>query len=109
MVVIKKNETWELLDPLTEKEAIGVKWFYKTKYGVDGSIQRHEARLVAKRYSQQPDIDYNETYALAATFNKIRNVLTLEAQYKWLVYQFGAKSAFLNGELEEDVYVYQPQ
>eukprot|EP00253_Pinus_taeda_P027695 PITA_27695 len=54
MTEIKKNATWELVDPPIEKEVIGVKWSYKTKYAVDGSIQRHKARLVAKGYAQQP-------------------------------------------------------
>ena len=109
MAAIKKNETWALADPPTQKEVIGVKWFYKTKYATDGSIQRHKARLVAKGYAQQPSIDYNETYTLVARFDTIRTVLALAAQYKWLVYQFDVKSAFLNGELKEDVYVHQPQ
>jgi hypothetical protein len=82
---------------------------YKTKYAVDGSIQKHKARLVAKGFSQQPGIDYDETYAHVARLNTIRIVLALATQYKWLVYQFDVKSTFLNGVLKEDVYVQQPQ
>jgi len=59
ITTIKRNETWELVDPPTEKEVIDVKWVYKTKYVVDGSIQKHKAGLVAKEFSQQPSIDYN--------------------------------------------------
>lgn len=71
MAAIKKNATWELVDPPTEKEVIGVKWLYKTKYAVDRSIQRHKARLVAKGYAQQLGIDTNETYAPVARFDTI--------------------------------------
>eukprot|EP00253_Pinus_taeda_P007475 PITA_07475 len=104
MATIKKNATWELVDPPTEKEVIGVKWLYKTKYAADGSIQRHKARLVAKGYAQQLGIDYNETYAPVARFDTIKTILAFTAQYKWLVYQFDVKSAFLNGDLKEYVY-----
>lgn len=63
MATIKKNATWELMDPPTKKEVIGVKWLYKTKYAADGSIQRHKEMLVANGYAQQSGIDYNETYS----------------------------------------------
>jgi hypothetical protein len=59
---------------------------YKTKYAVYGSIQKNKERLVAKGFAQHPSIYYNETYALVARLNKIRTVLALETQYKWLVY-----------------------
>ena len=64
MDVIKKNKTWELVDKPKGKDVIGLKWIYKTKFHEDGSIQKHMARLVAKGYSQQTRIDFNETLAL---------------------------------------------
>eukprot|EP00253_Pinus_taeda_P013542 PITA_13542 len=73
METIKKNATWELVDPPTEKEVFGVKWLYKTKYAADGTIQRHKARLVAKGYAQQLGIDYNETYAHVTRFDTIKH------------------------------------
>ena len=83
---------------------------YKTKCAADGSVQNHKARLVAKGYAEKIGIDYNETYyAHVSRFDTIITVLELVAQYKWLVYQFYVKSAFLNGELKEDVYVEQRQ
>ena len=87
---------------------IGLKWVYKTKYKEDGTIQKHKARLVAKGYSQQPGVDFNETFAPVARMETIRTMLALAAQMETPVYQLDVKSAFLNGELEEEVYVEQP-
>ncbi|CAL8990716.1 unnamed protein product [Prunus brigantina] len=106
---IEKNKTWELVDRLKDKEIIGVKWVYKTKFNPDGLIQKHKARLVAKGYSQQPGIDYNETFAPVARLDTIRALVALAAQKKWRIYQLDVKFAFLNGELEEEIYVEQPQ
>ena len=60
---IEKNKTWELVDLPNGRDVIGLKWIYKTKYNEDGSIQKHKACLVAKGYSQQPGIDFHETFA----------------------------------------------
>ncbi|CAA0825713.1 cysteine-rich RLK (RECEPTOR-like protein kinase) 8 [Striga hermonthica] len=107
--MIEKNKTWELVDPPNNKEVIGVKWVYKTKLNPDGSIQKHKARLVAKGYSQLPGIDYNETFAPVARLDTIRALIALAAQKKWRIYQLDVKSTFLNGYLEEEIYVEQPQ
>ncbi|BBN69407.1 hypothetical protein Prudu_927S000300, partial [Prunus dulcis] len=60
--MIEKNETWELVDRPSDKPIIGVKWVYKTKLNLDGSIQKHKARLVVKGYAQKPGINFNETF-----------------------------------------------
>ncbi|XP_057246841.1 uncharacterized mitochondrial protein AtMg00820-like [Beta vulgaris subsp. vulgaris] len=80
--MIEKNNTWELVEKPEEKEVIGLKWVYKVKYNEDGSIQKYKARLVAKGYSQQPGIDFNETYAPVVRMETIRSVLALAAQLK---------------------------
>jgi transposase InsO family protein len=107
--MIEKNNTWELVDCPHGKDIIGVKWVYKTKLNPDGSIQKHKARLVAKGYSQQPGVDYNETFAPVARLDTIRALIALAAQKRWSIYQLDVKSAFLNGVLEEEIYVEQPQ
>jgi hypothetical protein len=107
--MIEKNNTWELVDCPHGKDIIGVKWVYKTKLNPDGSIQKHKARLVAKGYSQQPGVDYNETFAPVARLDTIRALIALAAQKGWSIYQLDVKSAFLNGILEEEIYVEQPQ
>ena len=71
-------------------------------------IEKHKARLVAKGFSQQPGTNYGEAFAPMARLDTIRTLLAIAAQHKWKVYQMDVKSAFLNGFLEEEVYVDQP-
>ena len=107
--MIEKNDTWELVDRSMDKPVIGVQWVFKTKLNLDGSVQKKKARLVAKGYSQKPGVDYNETFALVARLDTIRTLIALAAQKGWQLYQLDVKSAFLNGILEEEVYVDQPE
>ncbi|KHN25158.1 Copia protein, partial [Glycine soja] len=82
---------------------------YKTKLNPDGTIQKHKARLVAKGYSQQPEIDYNETFAPVARLDTIRALIALASQKGCSIHQLDVKSVFLNDVLEEEIYVEQPQ
>lgn len=109
MEAIEKNSTWELVDVPEGKNVIGLKWVYRTKYNANGSIQKHKARLVAKGYAQKQGIDYEETFSPVARFETVRAVLALAAHLHLPVFQFDVKSAFLNGNLEEEVYVSQPE
>jgi len=105
--MIEKNNTWELVDRPKDREVIGVKWVYKTKLNSDGSIQKYKARLLDKGFKQKLGIDYYETYAPVARLETIRTIIALAAQKKWKLYQLDVKSAFLNGYLEEEIYVEQ--
>ncbi|KAI9157376.1 hypothetical protein LWI28_021571 [Acer negundo] len=105
---LEKHKTWELVDLPDNKEVVGLKWVYKTKYRSIGSIQKYKARLVAKGYMQREGINFEETFAHVARFDTIRTVLALAAHNKWYVYQFDVKFAFWNGVLDEEVYVQQP-
>lgn len=95
-----KNNTWDLMDrPSKCKVKIGSKWVYKIKY---------KAWLVAKGFAQVKGYDYSKTFTPIARLITICSVLALAAQESWLVYQLDVKSAFLNGDLKEEVYVKQP-
>lgn len=107
MKALERNKTWELVE-LPEGKVVGLKWIYKMKYKPDGSIQKYKARLVARGYMQREGTDFEETFTPVARFDTIKAVLAIAARYKWEVYQFDVKSAFLNGYLAEDVYVEQP-
>ncbi|KAD3067000.1 hypothetical protein E3N88_34880 [Mikania micrantha] len=106
---IEKHDTWKLVDCPSERNIVGLKWLFKTKLGVDGKILRYKARLVGKGYSQQHGIDYQETFAHVARFETIRVVIAVAAQRGWPLYQLGMKTAFLNGELTEEIYVQQAE
>ncbi|XP_020421259.1 uncharacterized protein LOC109949598 [Prunus persica] len=100
--MIEKNNTWQLVERPFNKPVIGVKWVYKTKLNLDGTVQKNKARLVAKGYSQKPGIDYNKTFAPVARLDTIRTLIVLAAQKEWHLYQLDVKSAFLNGVLKEE-------
>ena len=94
---IEKKQTWEQVDVPKDKDVINVKWIYKTKHDVDGIVQKHKARMVVRGFTQQPVIDFNETFAPIARMDTVRMVLSIAAQNKWHVHQMDVKSAFLNG------------
>lgn len=106
---IEKNKTWQLVALPPGKNKVGVKWLFKTKLGADGEVVKYKARLVAKGYSQKQGIDFQETLALVARFETIRVILAVAAQMGWCVHQLDVKSAFLHGDLSEEIYVEQPE
>lgn len=108
MKSIEKNNTWELTDLPKGQKAIGVKWIFKTKLNEKGEIDKHKARLVAKGYKQEYGVDYKEVFAPVARQDTIRLVISLAAQNTWPIFQLDVKSAFLHGELQEQVFVDQP-
>jgi hypothetical protein len=106
---ITKNDTCELTTLPQGHKEIGVRWVYMAKKNAKGDVERYKARLVAKGYSQRQGIDYDEVFAPVARLEIIRLVISLAAQNEWKIYQMDVKSTFLNGFLEEEVYIEQPQ
>ena len=84
------------------------KWIFRIKYHADGSIQRYKARLVAKGFQQTPDVDFVETFSPVIKPCTIRVIFTLAAAYNWDIQQVDVNNAFLNGDLQEVVYMNQP-
>lgn len=106
---IEKNQTWELMALPKGVKPIGVKWVFKTKLNEEGNVEKHKARLVAKGYAQNYGIDYTEVFAPVARLDTVRTILAVAAKSSWDVFQLDVKSAFLHGELKEDVYISQPE
>jgi hypothetical protein len=104
---IQKNETWSLTELPAGTKKIGVKWIYKTKLNESGKVDKLKARLVAKGYDQQHGVDYTEVFAHVVRIDTIRMIIALAAQRSWLIYQLDVKSAFLHGDLSEDLFIEQ--
>ena len=106
---IEKNNTWELVDLPVGVKPIGLKWVFKIKSSADGTIIKYKARLVAKGYVQKQGVDYDEVFAPVARIETIRLVIALAASKGWEMHHLDVKTAFLHGELREEVFVTQPE
>ncbi|GAU17773.1 hypothetical protein TSUD_171610 [Trifolium subterraneum] len=105
---IEMNKTWDMCKIPSDKRAIDVKWVYKLKQNPEEQVIKHKERLVAKGFLQKQGLDYDEVFSPMARHETIRLVITLACSRRWSMFHLDVKSAFLNGPLEEDVYMKQP-
>ena len=106
---IEKNQTWELVPRPEGKNVIGTKWILKKKLDKNGKVIRNKARLVCKGYAQVEGIDYEETFSPISRLGANKMFLAFSCYKNFKVYQMDGKSAFLNGKLEEELYIEQPE
>nr|ABA98369.1 retrotransposon protein, putative, Ty1-copia subclass [Oryza sativa Japonica Group] len=104
----ERNKVWTLVEPPSGHNIIGTKWVFKNKQNEDGLVVRNKARLVAQGFTQVEGLDFDETFAPIARIEAIRLLLTFAASKGFKLYQMDVKSAFLNGFIQEEVYVKQP-
>lgn len=105
---MKENETWEMTELPPNRKAIGSKWVFKTKYDDDGNVIKRKARLVAQGFSQKHGVDYLDVFAPVARGTTVRMLLSTAGREKWKVKQYDVKTAFLNGKLEEEIFMKPP-
>ncbi|KAL0451280.1 UNVERIFIED_CONTAM: Retrovirus-related Pol polyprotein from transposon RE2 [Sesamum latifolium] len=103
------NQVWTLVDPPKGVRPVGCKWGYKRKHRADGEFTAFKARLVAKGYTQRPGVDFEETYSPVAMAKSIRILLAKTTWYDYKIWQMDVKMNFLNGFVEEEIYMDQPK
>lgn len=108
IAALEANHTWTLQTLPPGKKTIGCRWLYKVKYKADGTLDRYKAGLVAKGYTQQAGIDFLDTFSPVAKLTTVRVLLSIAAQKHWNMLQLDINNAFLNGELNEEVYMDLP-
>ncbi|GJY55779.1 retrotransposon protein, putative, ty1-copia subclass [Tanacetum coccineum] len=109
MQSMKDNQVWCLVDLPPNCKTIGSKWLFKKKTDMDGIMHTYKACLVAKGYTQTYNVDYEGTFSLVADIRAIRILIAIAASYDYEICQMDFKTAFLNGYLNEDIYMVQPE
>lgn len=104
-----KNDVWESVPRHKGKSIVTSKWIYKIKHAVDGSIDKYKAWFVARGFSQQGGIDYEENFAPTTRYTTIRSLISIVATMGWNIHQMDVNTTFLNGTIDEEVYIEQPQ
>jgi len=106
---ILKNDVWEVVPRPHGKSVVTSKWIYKIKHATDGNVKKFKARFVARGFSQREGIDYDKIFSPVARYTSIRIIISLALVFDWKLHQMDVKTAFLNGEVEQEVYIEQPE
>ncbi|GKD65862.1 retrotransposon protein, putative, ty1-copia subclass [Tanacetum coccineum] len=106
---IKDNQVWCLVDLPNNGKTIGSKWLFKKKTDMDGKVQTYKARLVAKSFTQTYGVDYEETFSPVDDIRAIMTLIAIAAFYDYEILKIDVKTAFLNGYLDKDIYMVQPE
>lgn len=109
MKSLAENDTWEIVNLPPGRKALKTMWVFKTKLDSDGNIQTHKARLVAKGCAQISGLDYTEKFSPVIRYNSIRFLVALAARQRFRIEQMDAVTAFLQGELSDEIYIQQPE
>ena len=104
---LQDNDVWDLVPLLKGVKPIGCKWIFKTKRDLKGDVERYKTCLVAKGFTQKEDIDFKETFSPISTKNSFRVVMALVAYFVLELYQMDVKITFLNGHIDETIYMVQ--
>ena len=104
-----ENNVWDLVDLPAKVRPLQCKWLYKIKHSVEGQQDIYKARLVAKGFTQVPGLHYDEIFAPVVMLCSIRIILAIAAFHDYEIWQMDVKTAFLNGYLEEELYMVQPE
>ena len=103
------NQVWMLIDPPKGIVPIGCKWIFKRKIGADRKVDTYKARLVAKVFCQRQGVNYEETFSPVAILKSIQILIAIATNYDYKVWKMDVKTAFLNGYIEEDIFMEQPK
>jgi hypothetical protein len=102
------KQVWTLVQIPSDRKAVENKWIFKKKTDADGNVTIYKARLVAKGFRQIQGVDYDETFSPVAMLKSIRILLAIVAYFDYEIWQMDVKTAFLNDNIEEELYMAQP-
>ncbi|KAJ9546692.1 hypothetical protein OSB04_019235 [Centaurea solstitialis] len=108
MAAILSNFTWDLVPKPSDANIVGNRWLFRHKFDSNGRLERYKARLVAQGFSQQPGLDFDDTFSPVVKPATTRMVLSISISRNWPIHQLDVKNAFLHGDLTETVYMRQP-
>ena len=102
---IMKNDVWEIVSRSEGKSLVTSWWIYKLKHAADGSVEMYKARFVAQGFSQVEGVDYDETFVPVVRYTSIKALISIAAEMGWKIHQMDVKTAFLNGIIQEEIYI----